>query len=199
MAYITIPDLKRYLRIDQNDENNDQLLQDCIDAAQARVDEICHRTFEAPDDTTRYFDLSRDVRRRTIYFDTDLCQITRVENDGREIDESQYFLEPRNDTPYYALTLRYNSERIWSYSVNGPEDAIKITGRWAYSVEAPETVKQATRRLAGFYYQETSAQVFEAIGPADQGQAEIPTTEPGSFRQILKRYKRPASVRRRFF
>lgn len=197
MAYITLDELKAYMRV--SSDGDDALMNASILAAQDRIDDICHRTFEAADDSVRYFDLVRDVRRRTIYFDTDLCQITSVENEGTTIAATQYFLEPRNVKPWYALTLRYNASKVWSYGTGGPEDAVKITGRWAYSITAPESVKYACKRLAAFYYREGDSQLFQTVGPEDQGQTQLPDREPKDVWYILKPFRRPASIRRRYY
>lgn len=194
MAYVTLQDLRNYLCIESSDE--DAKMQDALDSAQARIDAICHRTFEATADTVRYFDLRRDVRGRTIFFDEDLVSITTLENDERTIASTEYVLEPRNFSPKYGLTLRFNASTLWNYGQDGPEDSIKITGRWAYSLEAPATIKQATRRLAGYYFRETDSQVFQTIHPEDKGQVKLPKTEPADVRAILKPYIRPAFHRR---
>ncbi len=193
MAYISLNDLKTYLRIDEDDENT--RLQTSIDAAQARVDAITHRTFEASTDTSRYFDLFQDVSGRTVYFDNDLYQVTLVENQGVVIPATDYILEPRNDKPHYALTLRLSTGKTWDYGT-GPEDAIKITGRWAYSITAPEPIRRATFRLAAFYFHEADSDMFETIGPEDQGEMTLPKAEPLSITAILRTFIRPASVRR---
>ena len=192
MAYITTEELRTYLKI--SSVSDDTLMTKLIAAAQKRIDQICHRTFETgTDDTVRYFDFYRDVRGRTVYFDTDLTSITTLEIDDETIPSTDYVLEPRNIQPAWGMTLR--NYLGWSGSSNFPEYRIKINGKWGYSQTAPEPVKQACRRLAGFYYREKGAQVFETLGNDKTGPMQLPASEPGSVMKALipyiRRYHRP--------
>lgn len=187
MPYITLAELKQYLGIDTDDTGDDDKLNAMISSAQDRIEQICHRKFEhGTDDTVRYFDLRRDVRGRTVYFDADLVSITALENNGETIPATAYILEPRNIKPAYGLTLKTNSGATFTCSDDGPEDAIKITGKWAYSTSPPDIVKYVCKRLAGFYYRLSVSQQFSTIGPEDQGQLELPRTEPQDVRAALR-------------
>ena len=188
MAYISLDELKQYLKIDATDTDNDDLLNASISSAQDRVEEICHRKFEASTDTVRYFDFQRDVRERTVYFDTDLISITGLEIDDETIPETDYRLEPRNIQPAWGMHLKKHSGSYGSYDF--PEDRIKITGKWAFSETPPESVKFATKRLAAFYFRESDSQLFQTIGPQDQGQIQLPANEPSDVRAILKPFIR---------
>ena len=187
MAYIDASDLRTYLKI--TSESDDTLMTTLISSAQKRINEICHRTFEASDDSIRYFDIYRDVKGRTVFFDTDLIAITSLEIDNETIPATEYYLEPRNIKPAWGLSLRFNSTHLWTYT-STIEYTIKITGKWAYSETAPADIQHACKRLAGFYYKEKGAQVFETLGNDKTGQMQLPASEPSSVRMILKPYIR---------
>ena len=147
--YASLPDLTAYLGIDESTAD-DGLLTQFLARAQAAIDDICHRTFEASADTTRRYDY-RSVDGYTLYLDTDLCAITSVVNgDGSTIVASSYTTEPRNMTPFYALRLRSIVGLAW----DGYTDDIAVTGKFAYSTTAPAAVQQATVRLAAWLYRQ---------------------------------------------
>lgn len=186
--YVTKLDLKEYLRIDGEDD--DGLFDTLLKAAQARVDQICQRTFEASADSIRFFDAYEVVAGHTLFFKEDLAAITRLENNGAVVPSTGYTLLPRNGPkPYYGLKLTKGRFEPGST----PEDAIKITGKWAYSETAPFDIVQACKRLAGFYFREKDSQVFEVIGPSDQANITLPQTEPAAVKAILRPYIKPPS------
>lgn len=124
--------------------------------ASAVIDEQTHRHFEAATDGIRYFDALRDVDGRTLYLDADLCGITSVVNgDGATVAATNFVTEPRNQLPWFALTLKQNSSVMWTYT-DTPEKAIIVSGKWAYSVTAPDAIVQATLRLAEWFYRQPS-------------------------------------------
>ncbi len=149
MAYASISDLTVYLGIDDSTAD-DGLLAQLLTRAQAAVDNVCHRQFEAAADTTRYFD-TRAIDGYMLHLDTDLCAITSVVNgDGVTIAGTNYTTEPRNVTPWHALRMRSTSAYAW----DGITGDIAITGRWAWSVTAPADVQHATVRLAAWMYRQ---------------------------------------------
>jgi hypothetical protein len=152
MAYVELADLKIYLGIAADNVSQDDLLSDFIAEAQSAIDRLCKTTFEAASDTTRYFDAELDINGRELPFDHDLAQITSVTNgDGELIPASDYTTNPRNEAPYYAITLKRAAPSYWTWD-DSPEDAIEVVGRWAYSVTAPADVALACKQLAAHYY-----------------------------------------------
>ena len=133
MSYASLSALKAYLDIDGT--GDDALLNDLLRRAQSLIDTHTRRTFEATVATTRYFDPTDTgiVRGARLYLGKDLCQISSVTNgDAEVVAAADYVTEPRNDTPYYALTLRSQSGIAWTYD-DDSENAIAISGFWAYS------------------------------------------------------------------
>ena len=192
MSYCGASDIKSYVGI--TDSGDDALITALASRAQALIDEYTRRTFEAAADTTRYFDAERDVDelRRTLYLDHDLCAVTTVVNgDSTTISASDYALEPRNRTPYYALTLKQNAASRWTYD-DTPEDAIAITGRWAYSTTAPADIVHACVRLAAFLYKQKDNQTLapETAVVSMSGALHMPAKLPNDVRDILYNYRR---------
>jgi len=147
--YATLTDLTAYLGIDESTADDGLLLQ-LLERAQAAIDGMCHRQFEAASDSTRRYDF-RSVDCSTLYLDADLCAVTSVVNgDGITIGASAYTTEPRNMTPSYALRLRDVVGLAW----DGWNSDIAVTGKFAYSTTAPADIKHATVRLAAWMYRQ---------------------------------------------
>lgn len=175
MAYITLAQYKTYKSLPDSDD--DTLLEGFILSAQMFIEDSeygTNRKFEALSDTTRYFDAIRDVgdgvdymehygefrivnnrynKNRTLFLDHDLCSITSITNgDGNLIPSTEYVTEPRNNTPFWRITLKRNSTYYWSYTTS-PENAISIVGKWAYSVSPDAGVIQIMYRLVDHLYE----------------------------------------------
>lgn len=163
MAYATLAQFKAFKRgFGDASSDDDALITDILARVQASIDKHCHRTFEASADTTRYRDAVADVgkgsaeERRTLYLDTDLCQITSITNgDSTTVSASAYVTLPVNYSPFYAIRLKTNSSIAWTYS-DTPESAIAIVGRHAWSIEAPDDIVHWTLRLAVWAYEQVN-------------------------------------------
>ena len=142
MAYASLSDLTAYLGIDESTAD-DALLTQLLTRAQAAVDGMCQRTFEAGADSTRHYDC-RSVDGLTLHLDADLCAVTSVVNgDGITVAPTSYTTEPRNLTPLHALRLRSVVGLAW----DGISADIAVTGKWAYSMAAPADVVHASNFL----------------------------------------------------
>jgi hypothetical protein len=184
MAYTDATALKRYLGISAS--TDDTLLGECITRAQAVIDSITGRTFEASADTTRYFD-SCAIDGRELILDHDLCAITTVTNgDDVVVSASDYTVRPRNRTPWYALRLKLESEVLW----DGTTDEIAILGKWAYSTTAPNTIVQVAIRLAAWFYKQKDnhADMDRALVVGDM--TVLPAKLPSDIAELLKPYRR---------
>jgi len=175
--------IKKQLHLD------DDLLEDLLTRAQARVDQETRRTFEAAADGTHYFDAVDDVDGRVLFLDEDLCSITSITNNGTVLTSADYVTEPRNETPYWGIRLKKSSSQSWTFS-STPEDAIVVVGKWAYSEAAPDDIVHWTLRLAGYYYKQRDAQVYDVTASPEMGQITIPQGMPRDVREGLKRYKK---------
>jgi len=192
MTYTTGADLKTYLGI--TTATDDALLTALIASAQAAIDNHTRRTFEAAADTIRYFTVGVDTEGGILLLDRDLCAITSIinNNDGTSPETlltTQYTTMPRNNTPYWGIRLLTSPGKYWRYTSDA-EAGIKITGKWAYSTTPPADIVQACRRLAGYYYKQRDAQVFDVTSIPEQGAMVIPQGIPKDVKLLLDSYVR---------
>lgn len=194
MAYTDATTVKAYLEIESENEDDDALIEELIERAQAVIEEETHRKFEAEGTaTTRTFGLDR-VDGGMLIFDTDICEITEVTNRAdaaspETIPASAYVTLPRNETPYYAIRLKVSSDYTWDYE-DDPEDAIEVTGYWAYSKTPPPDIVQATVRLVAWLYRQRADNSGDTDRPllAD-GVWIMPSRLPADVRDIVDNYK----------
>jgi hypothetical protein len=148
MAYATLDQLKAYLGITLVDD--DDLLTDFLERAQARIDRATGRTFEAGADTTLYFDAS-SVYGADLYLQFPLVEVTSITNgDGVGIPVDDVQPVPYNVKPWHMLRFKGSSSAAW---VASPA-LIAVTGKWAYSEQAEPDIQQATLRLAAWFYRQ---------------------------------------------
>jgi hypothetical protein len=113
--------------------------------------------------------------------------VTDYDGDQTTIPSTDYITMPRDETPYYGIKIKTSSDYDWDYS-DDPEDAIAITGKWAYSETAPDDIKHACLGLAGYYYKQRDAQVFDTTAIPEQGVIQIPQGLPADVKIILDPY-----------
>ena len=186
MAYCTAAQVKT--QRDIRDDDNDTLIATLIPQAQQIIDAQCQRTFEAADDSTRYFD-SRAIRGQMLYLDDDLCSITSVTNgDLSQTTITDYVTRPRNDTPYYALKMKDTATEHWE-AVNDYE--ITIVGKWAYSTTAPDDIVRACIRLVAWMLQQRmSGSEPDKITFSESGFPLLPGSIPRDVLAMLTPYRR---------
>lgn len=188
MAYTVAADVKTYLGI--TGSGDDALITVLITRAQAIIDSYCRRTFEASADTTRTFDPTVDVDQRTLILDDDLCVITSVTNgNGATIVTGDYVTEPRNRTPWYALTIKSNATVYWTHT-GSHEGSISIVGKWAYSTTAPADVVHAAIRLTAYLYHQKDNSNDSGGDVVVAGTVAKAVTLPADVKQTLVPYRR---------
>lgn len=190
MAYTTTANIKNYLGI--TGAADDILLASLIARAEQTIDSYCGRTFEAGADDTREFTVGEDTEGDTLYLDEDLCAITTVKTDADAttpitLATSEYVTIPRNRTPYHAIKILSSSTNTWTYTTN-PENGVTITGRWAWSTTAPDDIVHACTRLAGYFYRQKDAGVFDITAIPDAGVIQVPQGIPRDVKIILDKY-----------
>lgn len=200
-AYPTVADIRAYLRANTQQPlpaGDDTLLGNLLASAKAFCEgpEGVGRRFEVAADSTRRFDAERDVDqgRRRLWLDEDLCALTSITNgDGVAVPLNQVVTEPRNETPYYALTLKRSSDQVWTYD-DSPEDAISVTGRWGYSVAAPPDIAQAVLRLVVWIYRQRTSSSGDIDRPlvTGDGVTILPSAVPADVMAVFKSYRRLA-------
>lgn len=206
MAYATVDELRRYIQSGGAalPTTDDDLLIMFLEDAQQIIDDYTGRTFEASAATTRTFDALADLRTldtlgpytvggvdRTLWLgggELAEAPTSVVNGDGTTVSASEYVTEPRNEAPYYALTLKSGSNVVWTYS-DSPEGAISVTGYWGYSRSADSLIRGATLALAAWIYRQrsTSADTDRPILTGD-GVTILPAALPkNAFERLTAR------------
>jgi hypothetical protein len=195
MAYPTLTEVKEQLGIDSS-VKDDTFLERLMTAAIAYIEgpNGADRRFNVTADTTRSFDANRNVSadRRTLTLDDDLCQITSITNgDGATVSASNYSTRPRNNPPYYALTIKYNStSSFWTWQ-DTPEDAITIVGRWGYSITPPADIAEAFKGLVAYRYRRRgNSNEMDRPLMAEGGVLIMPSQVPRDIQGVLTGYRR---------
>ena len=175
---------------------DDDLLADFLARAQAIVEARpplgTGRVFEwSGAASDRNFDAVEDTDGPTLWLDEDCCEITAItDGDGDTISSDDYVTEPRNETPYYAVTLKRGSGEVWEYE-DSPEDAIAVTAKWSYSTTPPADVVHATLRLAAWLYrQQSSGGEGDRTMITPDGTKLLPSALPRDVRDVIESYRR---------
>lgn len=174
MAYITLEELKSYLRI--TTDNDDVELALIPDQVTDLIDKYCNRHFE-PESAhgpaashTHYFTPLPEregghlLDAYTLNLGHDLAQITSITNgDGVAISSADYVCLPMNSIPYQMIRLKANAGISWTYT-GSPEGAIAVAGKWGYSTDIPASIKLGALRWAKHLY---TLQAGVTATPAD--------------------------------
>jgi hypothetical protein len=189
--YISVADVK--LELDPTSAMgtaSDTLISGYIDQAQAWIEAVTFRRFQAST-ATRYY-RQEQVAGKRLFLDDDLLTVTQLVN-GNEgtVSSSNYWLQPRNDGPPYQW-LELKSSEVWTFDTDGE---IAVTGTWGYSATVNESIQRGMTRLVAWMYRSrtnsigsNSATLFTA-----DGAAVAPTSLPkeiGSFVQPFRRLTR---------
>lgn len=187
MAYTTRAAVKEYLGISSSADNN--LIDDLIDRAQTGIESYTGWDFEAAT-LTRYFDSDAVIDSR-LWTGGDLVSITTLTNaddDATVISSSDYRLLPRNaGPPYFGVKMLVDTTTTWDFDIDGE---VSILGTWGYSTSPPDDIVHACIRLAGYYYRQKDAQVFDVTAVPDAGIITIPKGIPADVKLILDKYPR---------
>lgn len=157
MSYITAADLRQY--IGAVSTSDDTQLGFAAARAQQMIDTYTNRTFEAPSNTTRYYNAldlryggDVDAFTNELRLDVDLCQLTSVTNgNGEVIPNNVLVLLPTNFTPKYSIKIMMNTSYVWTYT-GTPDMAISVVGRFAYSITPPADIVAACLALGKYIY-----------------------------------------------
>lgn len=189
--YVSLTDVKVYGDFVISETTDDDLLQDLIDRAEDIVEGLTSRQFAVSGITARQFDAVEDIDGLYLYFDEDCAEVTSVLNgDGETLTTEHYVVEPRNETPIYALKIKANSNKYWTYDTD-PENAITVSGYWGYSKVPSEDIKHAVIRLVSWIYRqrESSVDLDRPLLTGD-GTIVMPTRLPADILSIISKYKK---------
>jgi len=189
MAYIAIDDMRQHLDIESDDD--DEALFDAIADAQSYIEDQTNRRFEANTET-RYYgrDALSPDNSCLLLVDDDLLTVTELLNgdsDSTEIVTANYWLYPRNETPYYGILLKTDVSDYWEFDT---DYWVEVTGTWGYSATPPGDIKRACKHLAAFFYRQASSQIFDTTAIPEAGVITIPTGIPATVERILSRYRK---------
>lgn len=145
-GYATLQEYKDYADITSTDATDDGALEDLIETASRFIDTQTLRTFYARTET-RSFNVP-DGRKLTL--DDDLISITTLTNgDDEVLTTSDYILEPANETPKFAITLKQSSTKRWELdSDSNSEQVIDVAGSWGWAASVPDQIKTACLEIA---------------------------------------------------
>jgi hypothetical protein len=97
---------------------------------------------------------------------------------------------PRNLTPFWAIRLKGNSGKMWTFNDDW-EGAIAITGRWAYSVTPPPAIREACVQYTAFLYRQKD-QPLTDVTAIEAGVVMRPTGLPVHIKLMLAPFVRVA-------
>ena len=185
MAYAVLADVKAYLGI--TDTVDDNLIGELITRAQEIIDAYTGRVFEA-ETAIKYFSVD-DVEGRWLnLWGYDLLTVTTLTNgDATVISSGNYRLEPRNETPKWAIRL--DEDTTWEF--DDSDDEVSVAGTWGYTATAPSDIEHACIRLISFLYRQkdTSGDIDRAMITGD-GVTIMPSALPKDVMSILNKYRR---------
>lgn len=197
MAYATVAQVKTYMNA-KSDTGDDALIEALIERAQARIERVTHRVFEATS-ATRYFTPGLDTHFATLYFDEDLASITTIINgDSIEVTASEYVTIPRNrvfegiTVPIEGVQLLDSSGKYWTHDGVDPEGAISVTGAWGYSTTPPDDIVQATIRYTVFLFTQAQNPGLGVDSPtvSPEGMLLMPPKMPADLMDYLHPFVR---------
>lgn len=166
---------------------NDGLLQDSLDQAESVIDNYTRRNFAGTSGTVRINRYSqRFAQNQAMYLENDLHTIVSLTNgDGQNIPIGSVWLEPRNAGPPYRMVRLMSS---YVYTWNTDSDVI-VAGTFGFSTVAPAAIRQATVRLAAYYYRLKDVGPADVSGQTDAGEVQYPLGMPKDVAIMLAPYR----------
>lgn len=184
MAYTDLATLKTYLGVGNTDD--DTLLTSCVNRAIAIFDSHFDHKFEAVT-ATRYY-RHDDVAGSILRLDAPLLTVTTLTNGdsaATTVISGDYWLLPRNSSPYWQIELKYDLSSIDGWEIDTDKE-ISLAGTWGYMASADYMVVQAVLRLAAYLYRQKDSQVFEATAVPELGVITIPKGLPKDVRMLIE-------------
>lgn len=201
-TYVATSDLKTYLGISAT--TDDALLALLLARAQQYIETYTGRRFDAHTETHSFGEADiwvesgyqsnrawtntsaiATIAGRKLRLDDDLLTVTTLTNgDGTVITSGSYILEPQNTTPKRFIRLHTDYE--WEFDV---DTFVTVAGTWGYSSTPPYDIQHACLRLAGYYYRQKDAQVFDVTASPELGIITVPAGFPKDVKTILDAYR----------
>jgi hypothetical protein len=175
---------------------DDTVINDLITTASRIIDQETKRTFYART-ATRLYDVPIQSGRvsRRLWLDDDLLTATTVTNgNGTVLTVADYYLDPVNETPKYAITIKRSSILYWTYDSDfNSEGVISVAGTWGNNATGshPADIKTATLLVAASMYKRRFGENLSEksiVTPA--GVIVTPQDIPDMAWHIIKKYRR---------
>ena len=184
MAYIELSDLKIYLGVTEG--SDDPLLTNCIARATAIFNAQFPSSFESEIET-RYFTDDDIASDGILWLDNPLLTVTTLTNgdaDATVIASADYWLRPRNESPYWYIKLKDGGTTTYfEFTTDGE---ISVAGTWGYTTTAPGIVVQCVMRLAAYIYRQKDSQVFDTTAVPELGIMTIPSGIPNDVKIMIE-------------
>lgn len=189
--YIGTAAVKRELNIPVSTVVDDDLLLTYITEAQAWVEAVTHRRFEAGTQT-RYYREPAVVGQR-LFLDEDLISVTQLVNGNQgTIPSDGYWLLPRNSgPPYWGVELK--TSYVWTFDTDGEAS---VAGTWGYSGTVNDAIARGMIRLVAWMYRSRPTSVGgsgQTLFTAD-GVAVAPTSLPKEVGAFVHPFRRPTRL-----
>jgi len=187
-AYDTLELFKLYAKIISDDDDNENLAEETLNAASRFIDRQTGRTFYARTDT-RSFDVPSG---RELRVDDDLLTITTLTNgDDSVIADTEYILIPANVDPKFAIVLKSTSSIIWQPDSNsGTEQVISVAGTWGWVATAPPDIVEACRLITKDYLSKRTGQGVAGVATVTAGGIVLsPGGVPKAAMEIINVYR----------
>jgi hypothetical protein len=181
MNYITLHQVKEYLKISQSNTSDDNIFRNWIKWSSGLIDWWRGRRFDVQQksillDVPHFGNKLGDYRlreytARELYLDVsslDLLEVIQLLNgDGTEIISNQYYLEPVE----YSVKNRIRLKRglSWKSNDDGERQAIQLTGLFGYNRNYPDCFVNTGEKITsnnGFPVDENSFPVSDVNGIA---------------------------------
>lgn len=146
--YIELEDLKAFLRIPDDDQEDDVQLALAITAASRSIDHCCNRQFGLTEMESRFYSPYYDSRARTYIVTIDDCFAVSGITVNPDDEITDYSLKPSNAA---AKGLPYTYLVLDTAPPTMDADSIEIEGEWGWE-EIPSAVQNACLLQASAFF-----------------------------------------------
>ena len=185
--YCTVAHVKAAGRLNISGSTYDTELAALVTAASRWIDRHCNMpvdSFAATAQVTRYYDINTIVY-KALFLDAPLLSLTTLTNgDGTTISSDNYWLEPRNISPKWQITLK--SGHSWNFATDG---WVSVAGVWGFSTDAPQPVIEATAMLAGWFFKRWQAALQDNAASVELGEIVYGEAIPKQVIAVLQPYR----------
>lgn len=186
--YIALQDVRDRLGFaGTQGQDQDGLIQMCIDDAERMIDDYTRRNFAAQPGTMYYnrFTQQAQLIGQAFYLEEDLHTLVGIVNgDTTTIPVGSVWTEPRDKPPYRILRLKSQYAWVW----NTDSDMI-VSGSWGFSTVAPGAIKEAAVQLSMYFYRLKDVGPTDVSGFSEAGEVTYPKGMPDTVKYLLSPYR----------